>query len=64
MEDYYKKMDSMRQQNDGVWHRVNQSELNMSKEEKWRLWILNIYGHNASMRLDKKTWDWTNCKDL
>jgi hypothetical protein len=26
----------------------------MSKEEKQRLRVLNIYDHNASMRLDKK----------
>jgi len=26
----------------------------MSKEEKQRLWVLNIYDHNASMRLEKE----------
>jgi hypothetical protein len=25
----------------------------MSKEEKWRLQVSNIYDHNASVRLDK-----------
>jgi len=26
----------------------------MSKEEKRRLWVSNIYDHNGSMRLDKE----------
>jgi len=26
----------------------------MTKEEKWRLRVLNVYDHNASMRLDKE----------
>jgi len=26
----------------------------MSKEEKQRLWVSNIYDHNGSMRLDKE----------
>jgi hypothetical protein len=43
-------MDSMKQQIIGAdWRRFN-----MSKEEKRRLRVLNIYDHNASMRLDKK----------
>jgi hypothetical protein len=40
----------MKQQIIGVdWRRFN-----MSKEEKRRLRVLNIYDHNASMRLDKE----------
>jgi hypothetical protein len=43
-------MDSMKQQIIGAdWRRFN-----MSKEEKRRLRVLNIYDHNASMRLDKE----------
>jgi hypothetical protein len=43
-------VDLMKQQIIGVdWRRFN-----MSKEEKRRLRVLNIYDHNASMRLDKE----------
>jgi hypothetical protein len=43
-------MDSMKQQIIGA----NRRRFNMSKEEKRRLRVLNIYDHDASMRLDKK----------
>jgi len=33
---------------------VNPRRFNMSKEEKWRLRVLNIYNPNAFMRLDKE----------
>jgi hypothetical protein len=47
-------MDSMKQQIIGAdWRRFN-----MSKEEKQRLRVLNIYDHNASIRLDKEHEEW------
>jgi hypothetical protein len=33
---------------------VDQRRFNMSKEEKWRLRVSNIYDPNAFMRLDKE----------
>jgi hypothetical protein len=43
-------MDLMKQQ----ISRVDRRRFNMSKEEKRRLQVSNIYDHNASMRLDKE----------
>jgi hypothetical protein len=40
-------------ENDGAWHKVDRRKFNMSKEEKLRLRISNIYDHNASMMFDK-----------
>jgi hypothetical protein len=47
-------MDSMNQQIIGA----NRRRFNMSKEEKQRLRVLNIYDHNASIRLDKEHEEW------
>jgi hypothetical protein len=43
-------MDSMKQQ----ISRVDRRRFNMSKEDKRRLRVSNIYDHNASMKLDKE----------
>ena len=49
-----KRLKGSANENDGVRHRTDKREFNISKEEKLRLWVSNIYDHNAFIMLDKE----------